>query len=210
MTTEELLNRAVWTFAAAFGLWLLKEIVEGWRRYRHATKQQNNLVRALYAEIDFNTCDMEIFLEKSPNEQALRDAMTANPKLVPHITDARHTEIYRNRINELHSMSDETLAGMVHFYGMLEKVTAKIEAVNYPSFQSVSIEGRIFAVMGIVRSAILARRFGNDLLASMAKEHRKLGLKRFNRNEEADREARKDIKARNSLEPAEQGTAKAD
>lgn len=200
MSNEELFNRAVWTFAAAFGLWLLKEVVEAWRSHRRGVKQQNNLVRALYAEIDFNTCDMEIFLEKSPDEQALREALTANPRLVPHITDARHTEIYRNRINELHSMSDETLAGMVHFYGMLEKIAAKIEAVNYPSFQLVSIEGRIFAVMGIVRSAILARRFGNDLLEKMAKEHTKLNLKRFNRNEDADREARKDIKAKNSLE----------
>ncbi len=62
MTTDELLNRAIWTFAAAFGLWLMKECVEGWRRSRLAKKQQNNLVRALYSEIDFNTRDMEEFL----------------------------------------------------------------------------------------------------------------------------------------------------
>jgi hypothetical protein len=199
MTTEELVNRALIAFAVAFGLWLIKEVFEGWRRTRQATKQYSNLVRALYSEIDFNTRDMEKFLHESPDEETLRKAMSANPKLVPHITDARHTEIYRNRIGELHSMSDKTLSGMVHFYGMLEKVKAKIDAVNYQSFQSVSIEGRMFAVMGIVRSATTAKRFGIDLLNDMAKDHKTLKLKRFDRNDDMDAEQLKDLKIKNIL-----------
>lgn len=199
MTTDELLNRAIWTFAAAFGLWLMKEFVEGWRRSRLAKKQQNNLVRALYSEIDFNTRDMEEFLAKSPNEEKLRDAMSANPKLVPHITDARHTEIYRNRIGELHSMKDTSLSGMVHFYGMLEKIKVQIDAVNYPSYRSLSIDGRMYAVVVIVRTSIIAKRFGLVVLADMERDYKKLNLKRFDRKDDADAEALQGLKTENSL-----------
>ena len=52
--------------------------------------KQDNLVRAIYAEIDFNTTDMEIFLTKSPSLPVLRKAMAERDDLFPHITDARH------------------------------------------------------------------------------------------------------------------------
>jgi hypothetical protein len=62
------------------------------RKNAHAkVLKQDNLVRAIYAEIDFNTTGMEIFLTKSPSLPVLRKAMAERDDLIPHITDARHT-----------------------------------------------------------------------------------------------------------------------
>ena len=46
--------------------------------------KQYNLVRAIYAEIDFNTTDVEIFLTKSPSRPVLRKAMAERDDLILH------------------------------------------------------------------------------------------------------------------------------
>ncbi|MGY9046929.1 MAG: hypothetical protein ACKVKF_07650 [Rhodobacterales bacterium] len=166
----------------AFVAWVGRIWYEGWQDNRRRARAQDNLVRALYAEIDFNTRDMEEFLEKSPSEAVLRDKMTADPNLVPHITDARHTEIYRCRISELHTVKHETLRRMVHFYGVLEKIKVQIDADNYPSYKTLSIEGRMNAVLVIIRTAERARDFGQDILDDMAEDYVALGLTRFDRS----------------------------
>lgn len=183
MTIEDILARAVITFSAAFGLWVLKELFQGVMRWRDAKQRRDNLVRALYAEIDFNTRDMEVFLTRSPSEEQLRTRMAANPALVPHITDARHTEIYRTRIGELHGVTDPVLSKMVHFYGMLEKIKVQIDGVNYPSYLTLSVDGRMNGVMVIVRTAQLAKKFGTELLADMERDFPQLNLSRFDRGE---------------------------
>lgn len=166
---------------AAFWVWIIKELYQVRQRREAAATQHDNLVRALFAEIDFNTRDMQDFLKKSPSEDKLKAAMTGNPGLVPHITDARHTEIYRNRIGALHTVSNSTLSRMVHFYGMLEKVKVQIDGVNYPSYQTLSVDGRMNGVMVIVRTAGLAERFGLQLLRDMQADYPKLDLSRFDR-----------------------------
>ncbi|MEL7163866.1 MAG: hypothetical protein AAGL96_00220 [Pseudomonadota bacterium] len=172
--------------AVAIGLWVAKEFIQAWLRREDGKKRRDNLVRALYAEVDFNTRDMEIFLSKSPSKDTLKDTMTANPSLVPHITDARHTEIYRSKIAELHGVKDRTLSNMVHFYGMLEKIKMQIEGVNYPSYKTLSVDGRMNGVMVIVRTAHVARRLGQDLLSDMEQDYPKLALTRFDRGPEPD------------------------
>lgn len=168
--------------ALAFLIWIVKETYQTIAEARASKKQQVNLVRSLFAEIDFNTYDMEIFLRRSPDEDQLRTRMAANPSLVPHITDARHTEIYRHRVGELHSVKDTTLAGMVHFYGMLEKIKVQVDAVNYPSYQSLSVEGRLNAVLVIKRTADTASRLGLGLMEEMQADYLDLKLARFERD----------------------------
>ena len=178
--------RAAYALGGAVFIWIAKEIWLAVQRHRDGNKRRDNLVRALYAEVDFNTRDMEKFLEKSPSEDVLREKMSANPGLVPHITDARHTEIYRNKISELHGVKDRTLSNMVHFYGMLEKIRMQIEGINYASYQTLSVEGRMNGVMVIVRTSHVARRLGQQLLLDMEADYPALNLERFDRGPEGE------------------------
>ncbi len=184
MTTEDLISRALLTIAAGATLWVLKEIFQGVLRLRRARLLQDNLVRALYAEIDFNTRDMEAFLEKSPSTIDLSKVIKADPDLVPHITDARHTEIYRNRIRELHTITDRTLRGAVEFYGLLEKIRVQIEGVNLPSYRTLSDEGRVQAVDVIRQTAQRSLDVGRDLLDMFDQDYTGLGLERLSRSTE--------------------------
>ncbi|WP_295312017.1 hypothetical protein [Roseobacter sp.] len=198
---QVILMRAILAFAAAVAVWVIREIYLGWKATRDARAKRNNLVRALYAEIDFNTRDMEWFLSKSPGEPQLRDKMTANPSLVPHITDARHTEIYRTRLAELHGVTDPILSRMVHFYGMLEKIKVQIDGVNYPSYQTLSVEGRLNGVMVIVRTSRMAHRYGSELLSQMEQDFPALSLSRFDRGDDGSQPSRIEIRAGKFADP---------
>ena len=74
-----------------------------------------NLVRAIYAEIDFNTTDMKIFLTKSPSLPVLRKAIAERDDLILHITDVRQTWFYSSRISEMHVKSDDLMSQIVQF-----------------------------------------------------------------------------------------------
>lgn len=54
------------TAILGFGIWNIQRFIEDRRNAHAKVLKQDNLVRAIYAEIDFNTTDMEIFLTKSP------------------------------------------------------------------------------------------------------------------------------------------------
>lgn len=163
-------------------VWAASRIWEIVSQNRQARQRQGNLVRALFAEIDFNQRDMERFLAFSPSQEVIRQAILDNPKLVPHITDARHTEIYRSRIWELHTISDKVLRETVEFYGLLEKIRVQIESINYASFGTLSPEGRNNAVDVIRRTSFQASVCGAVLLEEFAKQHPQLALARLSRD----------------------------
>ena len=79
------------TAILGFGICHIQRFMEDRKDTHSKVLKQDNLVRAIYAEIDFNTTDMEIFLTKSPSLPVLRKAMAERDDLIPHITDARHT-----------------------------------------------------------------------------------------------------------------------
>ena len=110
------------TAILGFGIWNIQRFMEHRKNTHAKALKQDNLVRAIYAEIDFNTTDMEIFLTKSPSLLVLRKAMAERDDLIPLITDARHTWFYSSRISEMHFISDDLMSQIVQFYGLLEKI----------------------------------------------------------------------------------------
>ena len=88
------------TAILGFGIWNIQRFMEDRKNTHAKVLKQDNLVRAIYAEIDFNTTDTEIFLTKSPSLPVLRKAMAERDDLIPHITDARHTWFYSSRISK--------------------------------------------------------------------------------------------------------------
>ena len=63
------------TAILGFGIWNIQRFMEDRKNANAKVLKQDNLVRAIYAEIDFNTTDMEIFLTKSLSLPVLRKAM---------------------------------------------------------------------------------------------------------------------------------------
>ena len=60
------------TAILGFGIWNIQRFMEDRKNTHAKVLKQDNLVRDIYAEIDFNTTDMEIFLTKSPSLPVLR------------------------------------------------------------------------------------------------------------------------------------------
>lgn len=143
-------------------------------------------MRAIYAEIDFNTTDMEIFLTKSPSLPVLRKAMSEREDLIPHITDARHTWFYSSRISEMHVISDDLMSQIVQFYGLLEKIKMQVEGLNAQSYSTLSASGRFKVVVLIRNTAEEAWLCGKDLLRGLEHAYHDLGLARYQRPELVD------------------------
>lgn len=167
-----------------FAIWFAKRIIEQGKAAKAQREADNNFIRALYAEIDFNTRDMEIFIRESADPDQVRDALLAHPDRVPHVTDARHTQIYRNRIDDLHIVEDGVLHKTIYFYGLLEKILVQAEGFGKPSYQTLSDEGRVAAVELLRNTASIARRCGESLLEDFEQEpsYKGLGLARFDRD----------------------------
>ncbi|MGR3378562.1 hypothetical protein [Salipiger abyssi] len=199
-----------------FAIWFVKRVMDERAAEGERETARDNLVRALFAEIDFNTRDMEVFLEYSPSRAYLEKRFAQYPDLIPHITDARHTEIYRNRIREVHGITDGALHLTVNFYGLLEKIRVQVEGVQKPSFATLAPDARVRAVDVIVRTAWEAKLCGMKLLDDLDRDHRALKLKRFEGigtvpGEElslrmtALEEAIREAKARHDIRPGEAG-----
>ena len=109
------------TAILGFGIWNIQRFMEDRKNAHAKILKHDNLVRAIYAEIDFNTTDMEIFLTKSPSLPVLRKVMAERDDLILHITDVRHSWFYTSRISEMHFISDDLMSQIVQFYGLLKK-----------------------------------------------------------------------------------------
>lgn len=71
------------TAILGFGIWNIQRLIEDRKNAHAKVLKQDNLVHAIYAEIDFNTTGMEIFLTKSPSLPVLRKAMAERDDLIP-------------------------------------------------------------------------------------------------------------------------------
>lgn len=160
-------------------LWLASRLYELARTEMTRRAERRSFLRALFAEVDFNTRDMELFLAVSPDLARLRHALESQPDLVPHITDARHTQIYNANIGLLHHLENTLIAEMVTFYGALEKIRTQIEGVARPSFKTISVDGQMQTIEELMTTCNDCRRSGARILTSMQRSHPELALARF-------------------------------
>ena len=167
------------TAILGFGIWNIQRFMEDRKNANAKALKQDNLVRAIYAEIDFNTTDMEIFLTKSPSLSVLRQTMAERDDLIPHITDARHTWFYSLRISEMHVISDDLMSQIVQFYGLLEKIKMQVEGLNAKSYGTLGSAGRFKVVVFIRYTAVEAWLCGKELLRELEHAYTKLGLVRY-------------------------------
>ncbi|XDA96547.1 hypothetical protein AB1M95_10385 [Sulfitobacter sp. LCG007] len=156
-------DRALLTAAVTVALFLVTSVI-AWYRNRY---ERRNLIRALYSEIDFNTRDLEFFRTGSADIELIRQHLDTNPDGTPHITDAHHTAIYSANLNRLHHLSDDLIAKVVLFYGLLGKLKAQIDGVGQMSFQRISLDGKILTIERIQSTALEGRDIGLQVLEAL-------------------------------------------
>ena len=121
------------------GIWNIQRFMEDRKNAHIKVLKKDNLVCAFYAEIDFNTTDMEIFPTKSPSLPLLCKAMAEPDDLIPDITDARHTRFNSSLISDIHVISDDLMSQVVQFYGLLEKIKIQVEGLNAEIYSRLSL-----------------------------------------------------------------------
>ncbi len=167
--------------AVALVLWVANRFYETWDRRRRSRERSIANIRALYAEIDFNTRDMEMFLANPSSKEAIIARLRQDKGFIPHVTDARHTDVYRSRISEIHQFGKGSIGRIIYFYGLLEKIRIQIEGVYLPSFTLISDNGRANVIHTLYATCQECEELGSELLQTLAREHPKLKLERENR-----------------------------
>ena len=174
-------DKVIITAVVSISLWVATQVFQLLRDLNRRRIEKNNLVRALYAEIDFNTKDLYIFAENSATLKDLEQKLREDTKLVPHITDAHHTLIYKSNITNLHYISDTIITHLVLYYGLLEKIKEQIDGLNQNSFQTVSANGRYITIKRILDNVKECEGVGDNILLLFTKSYRKLNLTRQHR-----------------------------
>lgn len=167
--------------AVAVTLWFLTRWFELYQKRQLLKNEQRNLVRALYAEIDFNTRDMEFFNKLSPDIPTLRQGLNQDANLIPHITEAKQTAIYRAKITEMHLISDDLIRGVVDFYGLLEKISSQVAGLNSSSYKSISPGGRLKVIQHIYDTSSACHEKGLKILRMLEDTYPDLSLRRAKR-----------------------------
>jgi len=169
-------------------LWVASRIVEFWRERRNQRDQQENFIRAVFSEVDFNTLDMTNFLETAIPIEQLRGLFDTNGSLIPHITNARHTDMYSSRLGEVHNAapilgpSTDLIPKMIFFYAELEKLAKQVDGLSSKSFSTISAFGKTNVIDHIYTTAKKSEKLGLSIIEEMIFSYPQLNLKRHGPN----------------------------
>lgn len=169
---------ALMAASTAFTIWVLGHLVAMGVGFWKRSREKEKFIRSLYAEIDFNTADMAIFLAAPICYVTFRERVKLNKDFVPHITDARHTHFYMKNIDSISATGREYVGEVVYFYGVLDKIRAKIDGIYKKSFTNISLESRESAIRSIYVHVEEAKKTGEQLLQTMEKKYKGYKLKR--------------------------------
>lgn len=165
-------------------LWIASRGFDLWQDMRRRASDRDAFIRAIYAEVDFNTFDMKRFLDATIPLTRLAEVFATRPGFVPHITDARHTDVYKSRIEDLHlvvahaHLQDQLVGDLVRFYGELEKIIQQIEGLQKESFKMISNPGKVATIGQIYTACAACERLGIAILGEMEVRFRHLKLAR--------------------------------
>lgn len=170
-------SQPLWPVGVAIILWVASRIYELNADVRRSRSELESFLRGLYAEIDFNTADLEIFLHSPIGLEVFREKLESK-NFTPHVTDARHTDIYRKNLHRLDHIKDGLIHDIVSFYGSLDKIKTQIDGLSKGSFKSISVNGQVNVIDRIYREALVAKEIGLEIMDKMGSKHPSLALKR--------------------------------
>lgn len=172
---------AVVTAAVALLVWFLTRLWEMIEKRITASKSKRRAITALYAEIDFNTRDFEIFLANPADFDPVIAKVREQLDFIPHITDARHTEIYKSIVSQIGDIGHRHIGDIVYFYGLFEKLQNQVEGIYLPSFVKISANGRESVIREIVETADQCAQVGRRILDEMEMDYPQYRLERTER-----------------------------
>ncbi|OCP01756.1 MULTISPECIES: hypothetical protein [unclassified Ensifer] len=155
------------TAAVTVLLWVASRAVEFYLQHRKLNDDKEKFIRALYAEIDFNTSDMEEFIQNPVSLATVIAKIKSDQSFIPHVTDSRHTEIYKSNIELINYAGDGYISDVVYFYGLLERIKGQIDGVYLPSYVKISGQGRANVLNRIYDDCYLSADAGRAILREM-------------------------------------------
>jgi len=111
---------------AVFALSKATELISAYVAHR---RRRSAFIRALFAEIEFNTDELRVFTAQRRPKADLEAFFAGGADRRPHITDARHTIIYQRNIDLISFVDDGLVRKIVAFYGELEKLKAQVDGL---------------------------------------------------------------------------------
>ena len=176
------IGTAILAGVVAISLFILGKGYELTRDFVRIRRLRRNLVRALYAEIDFNTRDLTRFVNETDINYVVR-RLRENPDRIPLITDARHTLFYTSRLPEMQFVSNRVIGRIVHFYGRLERLRVQIESIGNDAYMSLDVDARIAVVQRVFKTATTCKNAGEGLMTAMERDYTRLHLERLRERE---------------------------
>jgi len=166
--------------SVTISVWILSRLVEWGSGVWTRLQSRKAFLRALFAEIDLNTKDLEIFVEEAPDRETI-ELRVSDLSVIPHITDARHTQIYNGQLHSLHSLDNELIREVVTFYASLDKILSQINGISQESYKSISVEGRVNVMIILISTCADCAERGIKILDAMHIRHGNLKLERHKR-----------------------------
>ncbi|MFN4010408.1 MAG: hypothetical protein ACK4K8_10675 [Pannonibacter sp.] len=173
------------TASVSVVIWVATRLFDWIKDWRTTRRENRNYIRALYAEIDFNTYDMQVFVLSSASIDAIVEKVRNDQEFTPHITDAHHTEIYdiyRSNVSKITYFNNDLIGHLVHFYGLLKKIKTQIDGIHLKSFTLISADGREATIREIFKTALDCEVLGRKILSLMELEYSALTLRRTPRD----------------------------
>ena len=158
----------------AVGVFALSKATELVSAYVAHRRRRSAFIRALFAEIEFNTDELRVFTAQRRPKADLEAFFAGGADRRPHITDARHTIIYQRNIDLISFVDDGLVRKIVAFYGDLEKLKAQVDGLQLASFTSISAAGRVNTVAQIYETVERGANRGAAICALMRRRYRLL------------------------------------
>lgn len=164
------------TVGGALAVFTLTKLTELFVAFAAVRRRRSAFIRALFAEIDFNAAELTVFNNKAPSLKRLTAALEEDRDRIPHITDARHTLIYRRNVDDISFLDDSIVKKVVQFYGDLEKLKVQIDGLQLTSFRTISAQGKIDTILEIYETSRRAARAGAEIMEQMRRRYAALKL----------------------------------
>ncbi|MEM9717470.1 MAG: hypothetical protein AAF826_13225 [Pseudomonadota bacterium] len=125
---------------AGITVFVLGQVVNFGAQIVRFYRERRNLVQALYAEIDFNTSELEVFLGSFGDMEALKQRIEDKATEIPHIADARHTIVYTQNVPRLGILKPAIISRLIEFYGLMNGIKEHIDSLNRTSYEKLQPE----------------------------------------------------------------------
>lgn len=141
-------------------------------------------IRALYAEIDHNTRDLESATEKSFD--ATYDTAMLREKLHdddfrPYMKFTPHTAVYKRNLDHLHGLNNELIQLVINMYSRFDSIIADCDGVLQINYKTLSVDSQYMILLDIFEESVMCRDIGQKILKIMEKRYswRGLNLERY-------------------------------